>query len=256
MNFENKVVVITGAGSGMGRAMLEEFTQKGATVAAIGRTESKLKETLTKLKNNQNAELYVVDISDEAQVANCINQIEKKWGKIDILVNNAGILDTYTATHEMELSVWDEIISTNLTGPFLMSKYCIPSMLKQKAGVILNISSVSAHGAVGDGSAYTASKHGMEGLTRQLCFEYGAKGIRVNSICPGATATPMAGTWLEDDDSEEKDIELPGVPAQRWCKPIEIAKYATFLASDDAAYIHGASCVIDGGWLTGGREAF
>ena len=256
MNFMNKVVVITGAGSGMGRAMLEEFSNEGAYVIAIGRTASKLQDAISHLKNKDHADFAVVDIGNEQQVAQCILEIENKYGKIDILINNAGVLDLYTATHEMELSAWNDIINTNLTGPFLMSKYCIPSMLKQKKGVILNISSVSAHGAVGDGSAYTASKHGMEGLTRQLCFEYGAKGIRVNSICPGATTTPMSGTWLEDGVDADQEIELSGVPAQRWGKPIEIAKYAAFLASDHATYIQGASCVIDGGWLTGGRDAF
>ena len=256
MQFEDKVVVITGAGSGMGRAMVEEFSRRGAYVAAIGRTASKLEETLVGVPNKDKARAFVVDVGNEDQVAECIASIEKQWGKVDILINNAGVLDSYAPAHEVSLEEWQSTLQTNLTGPFLMSKYCIPSMLKQKCGVILNVSSVSAHSAAGGGSAYTASKHAVEGLTRQLCFEYGPKGIRVNSICPGATATPMAIPDLKSDYDPDRENELDKIPARRWCQPIEIAKYAAFLASEDASYIQGSSCVIDGGWLTGSRYAF
>lgn len=256
MSFKNKVVVITGAGSGMGRAMVEEFNNKGAFVVAIGRTASKLEETLSSLANKDKAKAFVIDVGNERQVAECVAKVESLWGKVDVLINNAGVLDNYAPAHEVSLEEWKSTLQTNLTGPFLMAKYCLPSMLKQNQGVILNVSSVSAHSAAGGGSAYTASKHAVEGLTRQLCFEYGPKGIRVNSICPGATATPMAIPDLKGDYDPDRENELNKIPARRWCQPIEIAKYAAFLASDDASYIQGASCVIDGGWLTGSRYAF
>jgi NAD(P)-dependent dehydrogenase (short-subunit alcohol dehydrogenase family) len=147
-------------------------------------------------------------------------------------------------------------MAINATGPFLMAKYAIPHMLAQGKGGIINVASVASFSAAGGGSAYTASKHAVLGLTRQLCFEYGARGIRVNAICPGATATPLAMPETTTETSPDMEAAVNMVPARRWCQPEEIAKMAAFLGSDDADYVHGSAYVIDGGWLTAAREAF
>ena len=146
------------------------------------------------------------------------------------------------------------MIAVNLTGPFLMARAAIPHMLAQGAGVILNTASTSAFSAAGGGTAYTASKHGVLGLTRQLTFDYGSRGIRVNAICPGATMTGLAAAAI--DSGTDIDAQLAKTPAGRWCQPWEIARLAVYLASDDAAFVHGSAMVIDGGWLTAAREAF
>jgi NAD(P)-dependent dehydrogenase (short-subunit alcohol dehydrogenase family) len=137
-----------------------------------------------------------------------------------------------------------------------MARAVIPDMLRRSAGVIINTASVSAFSAAGGGTAYTASKHGLLGMTRQLTFDYGAKGIRVNAICPGATLTGM--TQAQDNGGAVPDLaaELDKFPAGRWCQPREIARLAVYLAGDDADFIHGAAMVIDGGWLTAARDPF
>lgn len=256
MNFKNKVVVITGAGSGMGKAMVKEFFEEGAKVVLLGRTKAKLDKVIENLGSSENLFSIELDVSNEAAVQKAIQQIEQKWESIDVLINNAGVLDSYAPAHEVSLEEWNQTIAINLTGPFLMSKYAIPVMLKQKKGSILNVSSVSALSAAGGGSAYTASKHGLDGLTKQLCFEYGHQGIRVNSLLPGATATPMALPESKTEFDPDMDAAIAKVPARRWCQPEEIAKLASFMTSDKADYIHGSAFVIDGGWLAGARDAF
>jgi len=253
-DYEGKVAVITGAGSGMGRAMVREFAGRGAKVAALGRTMAKLEAVAAEA----GAEVLplALDVADSAGVEAAMAAILLRWGRIDVLVNNAGVLDSYAPAHEVPLEEWHQVIATNLTGPFLMCRAVLPGMVAQGKGVIVNIASISSHSAAGGGSAYTASKHGVLGLTRQLCFEYGPLGVRVNAICPGATATPMAIPEEKGQHSPDMEAAVAKVPARRWCQPEEIAGLAACLASDAASYLHGSDIVIDGGWLAGAREAF
>lgn len=255
MGYDQKVVVVTGAGSGMGRAMVSEFLARGARVAALGRTLAKLEETVAGA-DRQRAMAIEVDVADEVAVRAAVQQIASVWGRIDLLCNNAGVLDSYRPAHEVSLEEWNHVMAINATGPFLMAKYSIPWMLSQGRGGIINIASTASFSAAGGGAAYTASKHAVLGLTRQLCFEYGAKGIRVNAICPGATATPMAIPEAMNETSPDMQAAIAKTPAGRWCRPEEIAKLAAFLGSDDADFIHGSACVIDGGWLTAARDPY
>ncbi len=250
----DRVVVVTGAGSGMGRAMVEEFVAEGARVAALDIREAAARETVASLADPARALALAVDVADAASVEGAVAAVARWAGRIDVLCNNAGIIDSYHPAHEVPLAEWDRVIAVNLTGPFLMARAVLPAMLEQGAGVILNTASTSAFSAAGGGTAYTASKHGVLGLTRQLTFDYGAKGIRVNAICPGATLTGMAAAALEDGTDIE--AQLARTPAGRFCQPREIARLAVYLASDDAAFVHGSAMVIDGGWLTAAREAF
>lgn len=256
MTYDGKVVVVTGAGSGMGRAMVKEFLTRGARVAALGRHLENTRQSINLAGAGERATAHKTDVTNEAEVAGTVDQIIRQWGRIDVLCNNAGVLDTYKPGHEVSLADWNEVMAINATGPFLMSKHVIPHMLAQAKGSIINIASTASFSAAGGGCAYTASKHAVLGLTRQLCFEYGPKGIRVNAICPGATATPMAIPQNKTETSPDMEAAIAKVPARRWCQPEEIAKMAAFLASDEADYVHGSAYVIDGGWLTGARDPY
>jgi NAD(P)-dependent dehydrogenase (short-subunit alcohol dehydrogenase family) len=256
MKYDGKVIIVTGAGSGMGRAMVKEFVARGGRVAALGRRLENTRESTELANAGQHAIAIRTDVANEADVVAAIDEVFTKWGRIDLLCNNAGVLDTYKPGHEVSLREWNDVMAINVTGPFLMSKYVIPHMLTQGKGGIINVASTSSFSAAGGGCAYTASKHAVLGLTRQLCFEYGARGIRVNAICPGATATPMAIPANKTETSPDMEAAIAAVPARRWCHPEEIAKMAAFLGSDDADYVHGSAYVIDGGWLTGARQAY
>lgn len=256
MNYEGKVVVVTGAGSGMGRAMIKEFADRGARVAALGRKIENTSESVELAGAGDRAQAFKCDVASEANVSSTFAAIIGKWGRIDLLVNNAGVLDSYKPGHEVSIDEWSEVMAINATGPFLTAKYAIPHMLAQGKGGIINIASTSSFSAAGGGCAYTASKHAVLGLTRQLCFEYGSQGIRVNAICPGATATPLAIPENKTATSPDMEAAVASVPARRWCQPEEIAKMTAFLGSDDADYVHGSAYVVDGGWLTAAREAY
>ena len=255
MEYVDRVVIVTGGGSGMGRALVAEFIARGALVAAVDIDLAAAQKTVDQLPDPSNAWALRMDVTNEQNVDDCIAEIIGRWGRIDLLCNNAGILDGHEIAHDTSLEMWNRVMAVNATGPFLTCKAVIPQMLKQGKGAIINTSSTSAFSAAGGGSAYTASKHAVLGLTRQLCFEYGHLGIRVNAICPGATATPLAMQGMTEH-SPDMAAAIAKVPARRWCQPEEIAKLAAFLGSDDADYVHGSTYVMDGGWLTGARDPF
>lgn len=256
MDYTGRRVIVTGAGSGMGRAMVREFASLGASVAAVDINPSGLEETQDGLHLAAPVLALEADVTDEQSVETAVSKVVSEWGGVDLLCNNAGILDSYAPAHEVTLAEWSRVISVNLTGPFLVSRAVIPHMLKQRKGAIINTASTSGFSAAGGGTAYTASKHGVIGLTRQLTFEYGSLGIRVNAICPGATATPMAQGDPSDAASPDMDAAIAKTPAGRWCQPEEIARLAAFLGSDDADFVHGSAYVMDGGWLTAARDPF
>lgn len=255
-DYIDRVVVVTGAGSGMGRAMVGEFVCRGARVAALDINLASAVETVELQRKPSMMCALRVDVSEAKSVQEGVRAIMERWGHIDLLCNNAGILDGHAPAHEVSIEEWNRVIAVNLTGPFLMSRAVIPEMLKRGRGAIINTASTSGFSAAGGGSAYTASKHGVIGLTRQLTFEYGARGIRVNAICPGATATPLAMGAHTTAQSPDMEVAIRKTPAQRWCRPEEIAKLAAFLGSDDADFVHGSAYVMDGGWLTAARDSF
>lgn len=256
-SLKNKVVIVTGAGSGMGEAMVHQFVTAGARVAALDINVAKAKAVVAALSVPEDRAIAVaVDIASEGSVTESVEQVLAWAGRIDVLCNNAGIIDSFRPAHEISLEEWNRNIGVNLTGPFLMSRAVIPDMLSRSRGIIINTASISSLSAAGGGTAYTAAKHGVLGMTRQLTFDYGTRGIRVNAICPGATLT---GLTVPDGDAShlpDSAAEIARIPAQRWCQPSEIARLALFLASDDADYIHGSAIVIDGGWLTAARNPF
>ncbi|MGV0807942.1 SDR family NAD(P)-dependent oxidoreductase [Mycolicibacterium setense] len=253
-SLQDKVVIVTGAGSGMGKSMVEEFTAAGARVAALDINETKAIEVVAALPTPERATAIPVDISGEDSVTTAVNQVIDWGGRVDVLCNNAGIIDSFRPAHEISIEEWNRNLAVNLTGPFLMSRAVIPYMLTRSRGNIINTASIASFSAAGGGTAYTAAKHGVIGLTRQLTFDYGRLGIRVNAICPGATLTGLTMPEDGSDTLPDSEPEILRTPAQRWGEPIDIARLALFLASDDSDFIHGTSMVIDGGWLTAARN--
>ena len=248
MRLKGKVSLITGAGSGIGRATALLFAREGALVLAADRDEQQVEKTQKLIHQaGGKCEAKLIDVSQEAQVAEVIATIVNTWGQLDVLFNNAGIslLKPVTDTTEAE---WDTIFNVNLKGVFFGCKHAIPYMAKQGSGAIVNTASELAIVAQPLYGAY-ATKAGVLALTRVLALEWAAKGIRINAVCPGPIATPMlqAEFDLADNPMDEKKLAIKSIPAGRLGTPEDIAKVALFLASEDAQFVHGAAIVADGG---------
>ncbi|KAB3525918.1 SDR family NAD(P)-dependent oxidoreductase [Alkaliphilus serpentinus] len=249
MKLRDKVAVVTGAGSGNGRAIAMEFAKEGAKVVIINRTRENGDETLMKIKDMKGEGISLeADVSNSKEFKEAIDKALEYYGRIDIMVNNAGIFDgqDYETTDE---ETFEKIINVNLKGVFLGTKFVLDNMLKNQKGVIINIASVAGiRGGLGS-PAYTASKHGIIGLTGDAATNYGKDGVRSIAICPGMIETSMTKDILEDPSEETQQL-IDSIPLQRTGKPEDIGKLAVFLASDDSSYINGTPIVIDGGLVT------
>lgn len=250
MRFSDKSVLITGAGSGMGRSMALLFAAEGAKVVAADVVGPRAEETAAQVRQAGGEALAVTaDVSSSDSVDQMVEAALRAYGKIDVLCNNAGIMDRMMPVAEVTDELWQRVLAVNLTGPFLACRRVIPLMLERGGGVILNIASVGGLQGGRAGAAYTTSKHGLIGLTKNIAWMYGDKGIRCSAICPGAieTAIGLGGEpsqlGLERAQRGMATLPRPG-------KPEEVARAALFLASDDASYINGAVLVVDGGWTS------
>lgn len=237
MRLENKVALVTGGNQGIGRAVVELFAKEGAKVVVGDLAEPKEKFGV-------NIEDMRLDVTKEGDWKKIVMDIEAKYGRIDILVNNAGIL-TYEPITECSIESWNRTIAVNQTGPFLGMKHVIPAMQKNRKGAIVNISSIWGTIGAPGAAAYHASKGAVRTMTKNAALTYVGDGIRVNSVHPGITRTPMV-----DAQSEElNELVVSGTPMKRMGKPIELAYAILFLASDEASYTTGAELYVDGGFL-------
>jgi 3-oxoacyl-[acyl-carrier protein] reductase len=249
LKLQNKVVLITGAGSGIGRATALLLAKEGAKVVVTDIDASSAEETRSQIEQNGGiAHTIALDVSQEAQVAGAISTTLETFDRLDILHNNAGIsvLKRITETTEADL---DRLIGINLKGVVFGCKHAIPAMLAQGGGVIINTASELAFVGQPLYSAYCTTKGAVLSLTRALATEWADQGIRVNAICPGPTQTPMLQTEFNlaaDPEGEEK-ATVRSIPAGRLGTPEDIARVVLFLASDDAQFVHGAAIVADGG---------
>jgi NAD(P)-dependent dehydrogenase (short-subunit alcohol dehydrogenase family) len=245
MKLENKVALITGGGSGIGRASALVLAAEGAKVVVSDVNIAGGEETVS-LIGADKATFVRCDVSQAAQVESLVARTLQTYGRLDCAVNSAGIGGDMLPTDRREESAWDLMMNINLKGVWLSMKYEIPPMLAGGSGSIVNIA--SAAGLIGFryASAYAASKHGVVGLTRSAALEYANKGIRVNAVCPGFTDTPMVDD-MKNTNPHMAEATIKAIPMRRLGTPEEIAQAVLWLCSADSSFITGHALAIDGG---------
>ncbi|MEM0141479.1 MAG: SDR family NAD(P)-dependent oxidoreductase [Thermoplasmatales archaeon] len=246
-----KVVVVTGAAMGIGKATAIAAANEGAIVAACDVNETEGKKTVDEiLKSGGKSKFYKLDVSNETRVKSVFEQIEKDLGDIYGLVNNAGISGVSKPSHEITLEEWNKVLNINVNGVFLCTKYAVGSMMKNHAGSIVNLSSI--YGIVGaqDAPPYHASKGAVRLMTKTDALFYAKYNIRVNSVHPGFIDTPMVRGFAESTGDKESVYEALKKlhPLGRLGKPEEIASVICFLLSDDSSFMTGSEVVVDGGY--------
>lgn len=246
---EGKRAIITGAGSGMGRAAALRFASEGAKVGLVDINAGAINEVASMIAAQGGEALpLVTDVTQEEQVATAIQRTIDAWGGLDILVPNAGVqlAGQDNRAHELDKAVWDKTVGINLTGIFLTCKYGIKALLDSGGGnVVCTASPTGLFGSAPGYDAYSATKAGVYGLTRVMANDYAKDNIRVNAVIPGFIDTPMV-TWAMEDDTERAGL-LKSIPLGRPGRPEEVAAVMLFLASDEASYVTGAAWPCDGG---------
>jgi len=241
---DEKIALITGAGSGIGRETAILFAKEGAKIVVGDYVPTGGNQTVEMIKGAGGEASFVeVDVSKSADIQRMINTAIDKYGRIDILYNNAGIQGPIAPVADIPEEEWFKTLDTNVNSVFRCSKYTIPHMINQGGGVIISTSSTMGLAGKATIAPYALSKAGIISLTRTMATEYGPFNIRVNCICPGVIDTPMGGPSGEV-------MDLNGVPLRKLGIPQDIAKAALFLASDDSQYVTGISLVVDGGWVS------
>jgi len=244
---KDKIVLVTGGSSGIGKACALAFSRSGATVTIVADINQEgLDQTVSEMAG-QGLSIRL-DVSKPDQVEKMVNEVVKKYGRIDYAVNNAGVEGQLASTTDCSEENWDKVLSINLKGIWLCMKYEIPQMLKQKSGSIVNMSSVLGLVGLPGYPAYVASKHGVVGLTKTAALEYAQTGIRINAICPGAVRTPLMNRMITDNPgliSEEILVSLE--PIGRVATPEEVADAAVWLCSSNSSYVTGIALPLDGG---------
>jgi 3-oxoacyl-[acyl-carrier protein] reductase len=245
-DFESKVVFVTGAGRGIGRALASGFGRAGARVAANDLAPDGLDKTVDAIRREGGtAQAFVADVANKMQIQTMVEEIRDAFGRIDILINNAGV-EPHASLLALDEYDWDRTLAVNLKGPFLTMQSVGRVMADEGGGVIVNVASIAgrAHG-LKDRAAYVASKTGLIGLTREAARELAVSGIRVNAVCPGVIETEMTARLRQDEDMMAR--WLADIPQARLGRPEDVVGVVMFLCSDAAAYITGQAVNVDGG---------
>jgi len=248
INFKNKTVFISGAGSGFGLLITKKMAELGATLLLVDNQSESLKKVSEQLTANGTKVMALTcDVSNENDVQHAFDQFIEKFGRIDIAINNAGIINPMKRIADSTFDEFKKVIDVNLSGCFLCLKEQIKHMVPKKQGVILNVASVS--GLIGSPflGPYSASKHGVIGLTKTAAAEYGRKGLRVNAICPTFANTPMLDDIAKGKDDQFKAQLSANIPMQRLAEPEEVANVVIMLCSEYNTYMNGAEVTVDGG---------
>jgi NAD(P)-dependent dehydrogenase (short-subunit alcohol dehydrogenase family) len=251
MRLQGKVAVVTGAASGMGLAIATLFAAEGASVVAGDWNEQRLNQAVKEIQAKGGTITGAQgNIADKATAESLVDLAVSSYGKLDILVNNAGVMDYMQGVGELTDDIWRKVLGINLDGPMFTSRRAVPQMLKQGGGSIVNVSSTAGISGGAAGAAYTVSKHGLVGLTRNTAWMYAQKGIRCNAILPGGTKTNIAETMpqerLDMAGAARAGAFAALIPA--FLEPVDIANLALFLASDESRYINGTLITADAGW--------
>jgi 3-oxoacyl-[acyl-carrier protein] reductase len=247
MTLSGRVALVTGASQGIGHAIALKLAAAGATLAAAARNQEKLHEVVGKISGTGGtAAAFALDVSDEEQIKSAIKAVIAQFGKVDILVNNAGITRDQLVMR-MKRADWDAVIQTNLTSAYLCTQMAIGSMLKQRWGRIINVTSIFGQMGQAGQANYAASKAGLIGLTMAIAREVGSRNITCNAVAPGFIATAMTDML----PAELKEAGLKAVPLGRIGTPEDVAGAVRFLASEEASYITGHVLNVNGGMLMG-----
>ena len=246
--FEDKVVLVTGAASGIGRATAERLAAEGARVWCADVQAEAVEET-AKLAGRAGgqAAAHTCDVSSETDANACVAACVERFGRLDALCNVAGIL-RFAHTHELPFDTWRRVLAVNLDGTFLMCRAALPHLLASR-GNIVNVSSTAALAGLPYGAAYGASKGGVLGLTRALAVEYGKQGVRCNAVCPGSIQTPMTSGGAGLPADADMKLVMRQMALDRPRGPAQVANLIAFLASSEAAHINGSHILVDGGTL-------
>ncbi|MFH0969070.1 MAG: SDR family oxidoreductase [Patescibacteria group bacterium] len=247
MRLQNKIAIITGAGSGIGRGIALAFIKEGARIVVADWSEEGGKKTVEQIKKAGGEAVFVkTDVSKATDIEQMVKTCLDKFGRVDILINNAGIVK-FGALHETPEEDWDVVLNVNLKSVFLASKKVIPEMLKQSKGKIVNIASIAGLVGFAQSGAYCASKGGIIALTKEMALEYAPKKINVNCIAPGVIKTAMTKDMIADP--AQKQFFESSTPYPRLGEPEDIAMAVVYLASDESDFVNGEVLVVDGGWI-------
>jgi meso-butanediol dehydrogenase / (S,S)-butanediol dehydrogenase / diacetyl reductase len=244
-----KVALITGGGTGIGRAIALAFAREGAKVAVAGRRMEKVEESAREVKSNGGeASAIACDVSKAGDAKRAVRETVERFGRLNVLVNNAGILSVSTI-EQINEEDWDRMMAINLKGPFLMCRAALPEFRKVGGGAIVNIGSVLGLVAVKDRAAYCASKGGVTMLTRAIALDHAHENVRANCICPSIVETEMVKNLFAGGEKQEalRQARMATIPLRRFGRPADVAEMAVFLASEESSWLTGAAIPLDGG---------
>jgi NAD(P)-dependent dehydrogenase (short-subunit alcohol dehydrogenase family) len=249
MDFKNKVAVVTGASSGIGKSVSELYAREGAAVILSDINQELGEKTTEEIRKSGGEAIFVrANVSKPSDCESMVKAAMDKYGRLDFACNNAGIGGDQNPTADYSLESWDQAIAVNLSGVFYCMKYEIPAMLKGGGGSIINMASILGRVGFAGAVGYVAAKHGVLGLTKTAAIEYAPHGVRVNVVGPGFISTPLIKELEENPEINNMLISLH--PVGRLGKPVEVAELVIWLSSDKASFVTGAYYPVDGGYLT------
>jgi NAD(P)-dependent dehydrogenase (short-subunit alcohol dehydrogenase family) len=246
---KGKVAIVTGGGTGIGRAIALVFGREGSKVAVLGRRREALDGVVKELaQSGAEGRAILCDVTQSADTQRAVEFVEREFGRVDVLVNNAGVLSVSTVENISE-EEWDRVIETNLKGPFLMARAVLPALRRVGGGAIVNIGSVLGLVGMRDRAAYCASKGGLTLLTKAMALDHAHENIRVNCLCPAIVETELVkGLFSESEPGRQaREARIAGLPLGRFGQPNDVAELAAFLASEEASWITGTAIPVDGG---------